>query len=41
MFEPLYSAGNGLNGAVNLTAFSAAWSAAGNPDDLLTLQDRS
>ena len=41
MFVPLYSAGNGLNGAVNFTAFRAAWSAAGNPEERYTLQDNN
>ena len=35
------SVGNGLNGAVNLTAFIAALSALGSPDDLNTLQDNN
>ena len=39
MLCPLKSAGNGLNGAVNSTAFRAAWSADGMPEDLCILQD--
>ena len=39
MFCPLKSAGNGLKGAVNSTAFNAAWSADGKPELLCTLQD--
>ncbi len=39
MLWPLKSAGSGLKGAVSSTAFNAAWSAEGNPEDLLTLQE--
>ena len=41
MFEPLYSGGNGGNGADCSTAALAAWSAKGVPDDLAMLTDNS
>ena len=37
MLCPLKSAGNGLNGAVNSTAFNAAWSADGMPEDFYSI----